>query len=275
MTRVAVFGAAGRMGAAACAAVAATDDLELVAAVDPAAAGQHLGDVVAGAGTRLVGRPSLIEVAAHPEDLSAAGVEVAVDFTVARAARENLAWCAGHGVHAVSGTTGLGEEDCAELARLFSGEAHCVLVPNFSIGAVLMMRCAEVCAPYFDSVEVIELHHDRKRDAPSGTSLETARRIESARAQRSAGALPADPTERTSLEHARGGVTAGGVRIHSVRLPGLVAHQEVLFGSLGETLTIRHDSTHRASFMPGVLLAVRRVGSLPGLTTGLEALLGL
>ncbi len=275
MTRVAVFGAAGRMGAAVCAAVGAADDLDLVAAVDPATAGRHLGDVAAAAGARLAGRASLVEVAAHPEDLAGAGVEVAVDFTVAGAARENLAWCAAHDVHAVSGTTGLEEADRAELARLFSGRAHCVLAPNFSIGAVLMMRCAEQCAPYFDGVELIELHHDRKRDAPSGTALETARRIEAARAARSAAALSADPTEKLTLEHTRGGVTAGGVRVHSVRLPGLVAHQEVLFGSPGETLTIRHDSTDRASFMPGVLLAVRRVGSLPGLTTGLEALLGL
>lgn len=277
MIKVAVFGAAGRMGSTVSAAVADADELELVGAVDPAAAGRSLGDVAAEAGARLVGAPSFIEVAAEPDALVAAGVEVAVDFTVAGSALSNLRWCADNGVHAVSGTTGLSAADTDDLAERFSAsDANCVLASNFSIGAVLMMACAELCAPYFDGVEIIELHHDRKRDAPSGTSLETVRRIEASRAARpDGGRLARDPTERQSLEGTRGGRSARGVHVHSVRLPGLVAHQEVLFGSVGETLTIRHDSTNRSSFMPGVLLAVQRVAGLPGLTVGLESLLEL
>jgi 4-hydroxy-tetrahydrodipicolinate reductase len=276
MLRVAVFGAAGRMGAITCATVAAEDELDLVAAVDPVAAGRLLGEVAGTAGAAVVGQPSLIEVAAGPEELPGLTVDVAVDFTVADAARKNLRWCAEHGVHAVCGTTGFSEEDRREIERWFGeSEANCVLAPNFSIGAVLMMRCAEICAPHLDGVEIIELHHHRKRDAPSGTSLETARRIVAARSSAGSGSFHRDPTERFTLEGTRGGVTAGGVQVHSVRLPGFVAHQQVIFGSVGETLTIRHDSTDRASFMPGVMLAVRQVGDRPGVTFGLEPLLGL
>jgi 4-hydroxy-tetrahydrodipicolinate reductase len=276
--RVGVFGAAGRMGAVTCAAVSAADDLELVAAADPVAAGRLLGEVAGMAGADLVGPPALIEVHADGEGFAPGGVEVAVDFTVADAARQNLAWCAEHGVHAVCGTTGLSDEDRGEIGRLFAASAgNCVIAPNFSIGAALMMRCAELCAPYLEGVEIIEFHHDEKKDAPSGTALETARRIEAARTGQDCSPAPfrRDPTERITLEHARGGVTAGGVRVHSVRLPGFVAHQEVIFGSSGETLTVRHDSTDRISFMAGVLLAIRRVGDLPGLTVGLERLIGL
>ncbi len=279
MIRVAVFGAAGRMGATVCAAVAGADELELVAAVDPGAAGRQLGEVAGRAGIGLTGAASMIEVGADPGDFVGAPVDVAVDFTVVHAARDNLAWCAANGVSAVCGTTGFSAEDVERLAVSFGDatEANCVIAANFSIGAVMMMRCAELCAPYFDGVEVIELHHDRKVDAPSGTSLETVRRMESARAaaRPEPDALARDPTEQVTLEGTRGGVSPGGVRVHSVRLPGLVAHQQVLFGSPGETLTIRHDSVDRVSFMPGVLLAVRRVSKLPGLTLGLEPLLGL
>jgi 4-hydroxy-tetrahydrodipicolinate reductase len=276
MVRVAVFGAGGRMGAATCAAVTSSGDLELVAAVDPHGAGRPLAEVAAAAGANLSGRAALIEVAGHPDEIGGAGAEVAVDFTVAAAARANLRWCAEHSVHAVCGTTGLGATDLVELEQVFGrSEANCVVAANFSIGAVLMMRCAELCARHFDGVEIVELHHDRKKDAPSGTSLETARRIEAARAaDAAAGAWREEPTETTALAGARGGRTPGGVRIHSVRLPGLVAHQEVIFGSVGETLSLRHDSTDRSSFMPGVLLAVRRVAGLPGVTVGLEPLLG-
>jgi 4-hydroxy-tetrahydrodipicolinate reductase len=243
------------MGTAVCAAVATADDLELAAAIDPK--GGHISGV---------------EVLADREHLRPADLDVAVDFTVATAARENLAWCAEHGVHAVCGTTGFTEEGRAELARAFpgSGGANCVLAPNLSVGAVLMMRCAQLCAPYFEGIEVIELHHDHKRDAPSGTALETVSRIEAARS----GPLRPDPTQHTTMDHTRGARSEGGVHVHSVRLPGLLAHQEVLFGATGETLTIRHDSTDRLSFMPGVLLAVRRVASTPGLTFGLDSLLG-
>lgn len=278
MIRVAVFGASGRMGATVCAAVSDADEMQLVAAIDPGAAGRPLGEVCAEAGAPVRGQPAFIEVTADAASLAADRIDVAVDFTVADAARENLAWCAAHGVHAVCGTTGLSTSDLERFAGSFDAEGspNCVVAANFSIGGVLMMRCAELCAPYFEGVEVIELHHDRKKDAPSGTSLETVRRMEAARAQHpDAGPFGRDPTESFALEGARGGVTAGGVHVHSVRLPGLVAHQEVMFGSFGELLTIRHDSTDRRSFMPGVLLAIRRVGELPGLTVGLEPLLGL
>ena len=268
MIKVAVFGAAGRMGVASCAAVFEAPDIELVAAVDPMAAGRQLDEVAALKGTG-------IEVAASPDALFSTGVEVAVDFTVAQAARENLRWCADHGVHAVCGTTGFDETDLEAMREWFSAKAHAVVAANFSIGAALMMRCAELCAPFMGGAEVIELHHDRKRDAPSGTSLETVRRMQTSRDAAGAGAWAGDPTERELVGGARGGRAEGGLHVHSVRLPGLVAHQEVLFGSTGETLTIRHDSLDRVSFMPGVLLAVRKVAELEGLTVGLGELLGI
>ncbi|MGD0985141.1 MAG: 4-hydroxy-tetrahydrodipicolinate reductase [Acidimicrobiales bacterium] len=268
MLRVGVFGAAGRMGAATCAAVLAAADLELVVAVDPAAAGRPLDDVAAVRGSGL-------EIAASPGAAAEAGAEVMVDFTVAQAAREDLRWCADHGVHAVCGTTGFGEADLESLRAWFSGDAHAIVAPNFSIGAALMMRCAELCAPWVAGAEIVELHHDRKRDAPSGTSLETIRRMQAARDAAGAGDWAADPTEKELVAGARGGRSEGGLHVHSVRLPGFVAHQEVIFGLEGEILLVRHDSLDRASFMPGVLLAVRRVAETAGLTVGLAGLLGL
>jgi len=270
---VAVLGAAGRMGSTVCQAVEGADDLRLVAAVDPGRSGARLGAVVPGLGEA----SSALEVAGGVEALEALSPDVAVDFTVATSARANLAWCAAHGVHAVCGTTGLGADDLASLAEAFGPgrPANAVVAPNFSVGAVLMMRCAELCAPYFEAVEIIELHHERKKDAPSGTSLATAERIEAARRSHESRALLADPTEKEVLAGTRGGATPAGVRLHSVRLPGLVAHQEVLFGAAGETLTLRHDSMDRVSFMAGVLLAVRAVGGLDGLTFGIEPLLGI
>jgi len=263
MTRVAVFGAGGRMGATVCQAVAGADDLELVGAVDPFHEGRSLDDIGV-AGTGLV-------IAAGSDTLLETGAEVAVDFTTADAARGNLRWCGANGVHAVVGTTGLSADDLAELAGIFSGEpANAVVAPNFAIGAVLMMRLAEIAAPWFDSAEIVELHHDAKVDAPSGTALLTARRLAAASPE-----WAADPTTTTLLEGARGGVGPGGIRVHSVRLRGLVAHQEVLLGTTGQSLSIRHDSYDRTSFMPGVLLAVRQVANRPGLTVGLDALLGI
>jgi 4-hydroxy-tetrahydrodipicolinate reductase len=268
MIKVGVFGAAGRMGTAVCAAVVEADDLELVAAVDPVAAGRPL-DEVTGV------RDSGLQISASPDALAKAGAEVAVDFTLASAARANLAWCASAGLHVVCGTTGFDEADLVAMSSLFSGKTHCVLAANFSIGAALMMRCAELCAPFVTGAEVVELHHDKKRDAPSGTSLETIRRMQAARDAAGSGPWAADPTEKEVLSGARGAESEGGVHVHSVRLAGLVAHQEVLFGLKGETLTIRHDSFDRASFMPGVLLAVRRVAGLEGLNVGLGGLLGI
>jgi len=266
--KVAVLGAAGRMGAEVCAAVLAAPDLELVAAVDPVARGRSLEET-----TPL--RGSGLEIAGALDAIGEAGAEVAVDFTVADAARANLRWCADQGVHVVCGTTGFDESDIEAMRGWFSGRAHAVVAANFSIGAALMMRCAELCAPFIAGVEIVELHHDRKRDAPSGTSLETVRRMQASRDAAGAGAWAADPTEREMLAGSRGGRGEGGVHVHSVRLPGFVAHQEVICGLQGETLSIRHDSIDRASYMPGVLLAVRRVAGLEGLTLGLKALLGL
>jgi len=268
MIRVGVFGAAGRMGATVCSAVLAAADLELVAAVDPAAAGRPLEEA---AGCHASG----LEVAASPDALADACADVSVDFTFAGAARRNLQWCAAHGIHAVCGTTGFDESDLEHLRASFSGGVNAVVAANFSIGAALMMRCAELCAPLVDGAEVIELHHARKRDAPSGTSIETIRRMQAARDAAGAGDWAPDPTEAEVLPGARGGRAPGGVHVHSIRLPGLLAHQEVLFGLQGETLSIRHDSFDRESFMPGVLLAVRRVAQLPGLTIGLANLLDL
>jgi 4-hydroxy-tetrahydrodipicolinate reductase len=243
MIKVGVLGAQGRMGAEVCRAVDAAADLELVAAVD-------VGD--------------------DREPLTSA--EVVVDFTAPAAVMDNVKWCIERGLHTVVGTTGWNEERLAEVRDSLaeSSQATGVLIaPNFGIAAVLMMKFAAIAAPYFESVEIIELHHPNKVDAPSGTARRTAELIAAARAGK---ASPDATTEE--LDGARG-ADVGKVRIHAVRLAGLVAHQEVLLGGDGETLTIRHDSLSRESFMPGVLLAVRGVSSRPGLTVGIESLLGL
>jgi 4-hydroxy-tetrahydrodipicolinate reductase len=225
MIRVAVAGASGRMGQAVCGAVEAADDLELVARADPAL-DTSLESVLDG----------------HAPD-------VVVDFTIPSSVYDNVRMCLGRETHAVVGTTGITEEQLAELTELASSsKANCFIAPNFAIGAVLMMEASKLFAPHMLACEIVELHHNQKLDAPSGTAKRTAALI----------------TE------------AGGGRdvpIHSVRLPGLVAHQEVIFGGLGETLTVRHDSLSRESFMPGVLLAIRKVGELDGLVVGLESLL--
>ena len=256
-----MFGAGGRMGSTVCRAVADDPELELVAAVDPYHAGIDLGDLgLHGAG---------LQIAAKADALSEADAEVAVDFTVLDAARENLRWCADHGVHAVVGTTGFSPDDVAEMHERFDeGESNAVIAPNFTIGAVLMMRFAELAAPYFETAEVIELHHDEKADAPSGTAMLTAERMAAASKD-----WADDPTTSVVVEGARGGEGPGGIRVHSLRLRGLVAHQEVVLGTTGQSLTIRHDSFDRGSYMPGVLLAIRAVRDHPGLTVGLDGLL--
>jgi 4-hydroxy-tetrahydrodipicolinate reductase len=247
------------MGQEVCRAVSEAPDLELVAAVDPQPLGSDGGSLAPGI-----------------EALEAAGAEVAVDFTTTEAARHNMAWCAAHGVHAVIGTSGLTADDLESAARLFAeSSANALVVPNFAIGAVLLMRFCELAAPLMEGMEIIELHHDAKRDAPSGTAMATAERMAAARRQAGSPPLRGDATEIRVLEGARGGDGPGEIRVHSMRLPGLVAHQEVVFGALGQSLTIRHDSYDRRSFMPGVLLAVRSVPTREGLTVGLEPLLGL
>ncbi|MDQ4134384.1 MAG: 4-hydroxy-tetrahydrodipicolinate reductase [Actinomycetota bacterium] len=259
---VGVFGAGGRMGSTVCRAVAGDSELRLVAAVDPFHAGIDLRTVT---GADVPG----VQVSAHSDALLHARAEVAVDFTNIEAAQENVRWCADHGVHAVVGTTGFLPSDYEELAKRFTS-SNCFLAPNFAIGAVLMMRFAELAAPYFDSAEIVELHHDQKADAPSGTSLLTAERMAAA-----SPTWAGDPTEKETIEGTRGGVGPGGIRMHSVRLRGLVAHQEVLLGTTGQSLTLRHDSYDRSSFMPGVLLAVKAVRERPGVTVGLDRLLDI
>jgi 4-hydroxy-tetrahydrodipicolinate reductase len=237
---VGVLGAAGRMGSEVCRAVEAAGDLDLLAQVDA-------GD----------DRDPLREA------------DVVVDFTTPDAVMDNLRWCIDAGRHVVVGTTGF-DADRLATVRGWLAEAPgvgVVVAPNFGIGAVLMMRFAAQAAPYFDSVEILELHHPHKVDAPSGTARRTAELVAAAREHR---ASP-DATQQ-SLDGARGAAVEG-VRVHAVRLSGLVAHQEVLLGAAGETLTIRHDSLSRESFMPGVLLAVRAVVDRPGLTEGIDDLL--
>jgi 4-hydroxy-tetrahydrodipicolinate reductase len=261
MQRVGVVGAGGRMGQEVCRAVTEATDMELVAAVDPAHVGADAG------GRTIVGEVNALR------DL---GAEVVVDFTVAEAVRHNTAHYAQQGVHAVVGTSGLSDADLSDIGRQFDGSgANVIVVANFAIGAVLLMHLSRIAAPHMDGVEVIELHHDAKRDAPSGTAMHTAAAIAAARRAAGSKALPPDPTTDIVLAGARGAAGPGGVHIHSVRLPGLVAHEEVIFGAPGQSLSIRHDSYDRRSFMPGVLLAVRAVTTRPGLTVGLESLLGL
>ncbi len=273
--RVGVVGAGGRMGREVCRTVLHRPGLELVAAVDPGHSGSTVAEILGTSGP-------VAESVMVTEDLSSlvpAGVEVVVDFSHLESSRATLAHCASAGIHAVVGTTGFTEADLDDLAEQFvpgsvTG-ANCIVAANFAIGAVLMMRFAAMAAPWFDSAEIVELHHEAKRDAPSGTSLRTAEGMAAARVSAGKDGFLADTTSTVVVEGARGGNGPGGIRIHSVRLPGLVAHQEVIFGSTGQGLTIRHDSYDRASFMDGVVLAVESVATRPGLTLGIEPLLGI
>ena len=260
------------MGREVCRTVLGHPDLDLVAALDPLHGGADLGPLVGMDAGGLVVGDAL-------ESLTAAGTEVVVDFTRRDAAWDTLAYCAEGGIHAVVGTTGFTQAEVEELGRRFagpeSGAPNCIMAPNFAIGAVLMMRFAEMAAPWFDGAEIVEYHHEGKLDAPSGTALRTAERMAAARSDSGMGEFPPDRTATTVVDGSRGGAGPAGVRIHSVRMSGLVAHQEVILGGNGQTLTIRHDSYDRDSFMDGVVLAVVSVTTRPGLTIGLEPLLGL
>jgi len=262
--RVGVIGAAGRMGQMVCRTVAEEPDLALVAAIDRSKVGQSIGS--------LIGHPTLdVPISDELDRLLEAEVEVAVDFTHPEVVMDDVRWCIEHGIHLVVGTTGLAEDELDEIRKLIEdegGEPNVIVAPNFALGAVLMQRFVAEAARFFPAAEIIELHHDGKADAPSGTALSTARRMVEERG----GEYRGPSTE--SIEGVRGG-EVDGVRVHSVRLPGLVAHQEVIRGGQGQTLTIRHDSTDRSSFMPGVLMAIRAVSTRPGLTVGLEPLLDL
>jgi 4-hydroxy-tetrahydrodipicolinate reductase len=245
--RVGVLGALGKVGSEVARAVEAADDTLLVAGID---ADDELDALVT------------------------AGAEVVVDFTHPDVVMDNLEFCIDHGVHAVVGTTGFDDERLDTLRRWLADapDVGVLVAPNFSIGAILMMRFAAKAAPFYESVEVVELHHPDKADAPSGTARRTAQLIAAAR--RDAGSGPIPDATSSALDGARG-ADVDGIRVHGLRIRGLVAHQEVLLGGLGETLTIRHDSLDRASFTPGVLAGVRAIGSHPGLTVGLEAFLDL
>ena len=250
------------MGSTVCQAVAADPALELVAGVDPHHSGLELSRVAGVNGVDL-------QVSADRQSFVDARVDVAVDFTEAGAARANLGFLAEAGIHAVVGTTGFSSEDVDHFRSRFTA-SNCLIAPNFAIGAILMMRFAAMAAPYFDTAEIIELHHDGKVDAPSGTATLTAERMAEASAE-----WAADPTIDHVWEGARGGVGPAGIRVHSVRMRGMVAHQEVILGTTGQTLTIRHDSVDRTSFMPGVILATKGIADHPGVTVGLEAFLDL
>jgi 4-hydroxy-tetrahydrodipicolinate reductase len=245
--KVGVLGARGKVGAEVCRAVEAAEDLELVAAVD-------VDDSI--------------------DTLVSSGAEAVVDFTHPDVVMDNLEFCIDHGIHAVVGTTGFDDARLEQLRTWLSGSPRTgvLVAPNFSIGAILMMRFAAEAAPFYESVEIVELHHPDKADAPSGTATRTAHLVAAAR--REAGSPPIPDATSSGLEGARG-ADVEGIRVHGLRIRGLVAHQEVILGGLGETLTIRHDSLDRVSFTPGVLLGLRTVGSRPGLTVGLEEFMGL
>lgn len=243
--KVGVLGARGRMGQDVCNAIEAAADLELVARVD-------VGDDL--------------------QELSAAAAEVVVDFTTPDAVLHNLSWCMQHGIHTVVGTTGWDTARYDSVRQQLAGhpEVGVLIAPNFAIGAVLLMKFAEQASAYYESVEIVELHHPNKVDAPSGTARSTAQRIAFAR---NAAGLGAQPDATTQMLEGARGASVDGVPVHAVRLRGLLAHEEVLFGNVGETLTVRHDSLDRSSFMPGVLLGVRNIASRPGLTIGLDSFL--
>jgi 4-hydroxy-tetrahydrodipicolinate reductase len=268
--RVAVIGAAGRLGSVIAAGVAASDDLELVAVVSRSHAGRRFGQIIP---TLPSGHPAAaLVVTPDLEGLSAAEVDVAVEVTGPDSVGANLVRLLELGIHAVVGATGITETDLATARRLAAaGPARALVVPNFAIGAVLLERLAAEVARHLPDVEIIELHHDAKLDAPSGTAIATARAIAAARTTGPTPSAGPRPGERNA--DASRGSEQHGVPVHAVRLPGLVAHEEVLFGAVGQTLTLRHDAFDRTAFVPGALLACRRVAGLDGLVVGLGALL--
>lgn len=275
-----MLGATGRVGLEICRGILGVEDLVLAAAVDPKHAGKPLSDfgvesdllIVASVDELSSSENSASEDSASENSASensASEIDVAVDFTVLDAARKNLAWAATHGVHMVVGTTGFTDEDL-ETIRAGLSESNCIIAPNFSLGAILMMRFSEMAAPFFESAEIIEFHHENKIDAPSGTAMMTAQRMAAASSD-----WMNDPTTNEVLPGARGGEGPEGIRVHGVRMKGTAANQEVILGTAGQTLTIRHDTIDRTSYVPGVLLALRAVPDRAGLTMGLDDVLGL
>lgn len=258
------------MGSEVCRSVYADSELGLVAAIDPKCTGQDITQVAGISGGQT------LAISEEAEALLDGEADVAVDFTEADSAFRNVQWCIRHAVNAVVGTTGLSPDQIQQLKDLVEAEgneSNVFIAPNFAIGAVLMMQFARMAAKWFPDAEIIELHHAVKRDAPSGTALRTLEGIVAGRMMSEA--EPAEQQDIVEMLAGARGAEKDGVRIHSVRLPGLVAHQEVIFGGPGQTLTIRHDSMDRESFMPGVLLAIKQISRMPGVTIGLEKLLGL
>jgi len=266
---VVVNGACGKMGREVIKAVAAAEDMTLVGAIEkkPELIGQDIGEII---GYKPLEVPITNDLEATLVMAQSEGLAVMVDFTHPNTVYESVRAAIAYGVRPVVGTTGLTAEQIQDLAE-FAEKASigCLIIPNFSIGVVLMQQAAQQAAQYFDHVEIIELHHNQKADAPSGTAAQTAQMLTEARASFN----PPLVHETEALPGARGGQTSQGVRIHSVRLPGLIAHQEILFGDPGQLYTLRHDTTDRASFMPGVLLSIRRVMPLKSLIYGLDKIL--
>jgi 4-hydroxy-tetrahydrodipicolinate reductase len=257
--KVLVSGASGRMGSEVVRAVSKDSSLKLVAAVDKVNIGRDIGEMV---GLERLGITVKSDLA---QAISEDNPQVMVDFTTPAMVMENIRTGLKAGVHVVVGTTGFTTDDLQEIKGLCSdNKVNALVAPNFAIGALLMMRCAAISAKYFSEVEIIELHHDRKLDAPSGTSIKTAEMILESR-----GSVGQPQIGEEKIKGVRGG-EMGGIRLHSIRLPGLIAHQEVIFGGEGQTLTIRHDSLSRESFMPGVILGIKKVIENPGLTYGLD-----
>jgi 4-hydroxy-tetrahydrodipicolinate reductase len=242
------------MGATVCNAVAADSQLELVAVVDPGSPGSTTHGLT---------------IAKELRALADAKVDVAVDFTVADAARVSLPWLAMHSIHAVVGTTGFTLADIDNFKKSFTN-SNCLIAANFAIGAVLMMRFAEIASPFFETAEIIEIHHDGKADSPSGTAVATAQRMAAASNE-----WAKDPTTHEAIKGARGAKGPADIPIHAVRMRGVVANQEVIFGTQAQTLTIRHDTTDRASFMPGVVLGCKKIAEHKGFTLGLDSFLGI
>lgn len=260
MISVLVFGSAGKMGSEVCRALLDEGDLKLIGGIDLEKVGKDLGEVIR--------RDSVgIKITDKPDDFLENKPDVMVDFTQPSVVMENIRWGIKNGINIVVGTTGINQDNLKEIESLLRESSSNVFVaPNFAIGAVVMIELCKIASKFFNTCEIIEMHHDKKADAPSGTSIKTAENLGISLEGRIL------PHEKEIIEHVRGGI-AGGAHIHSIRLPGLVAHQEVIFGGQGQTLAIRHDSIDRTSFMPGIIMAIREVGNLKGLTYGLEKIL--
>jgi 4-hydroxy-tetrahydrodipicolinate reductase len=257
--RIGICGAGGRMGREVCRAVAADPYLELVCAVDPEYTNALLVELLPELSTDL-------RITGDLEALVESGVEAMVEFSIAKAARENIPFALERGIHCVVGTTGINQDDIESFEAIASRrKIGCLVAPNFAIGAVLMMDFARKAGRYMEDCEIVELHHQAKLDAPSGTARNTVLLILEGRGVENAAETEEGPR----------GLVIGDIHVHSVRLPGLVAHQEVIFGGQGQSLTIRHDSFDRTSFMPGVILALRKISEIKGLVIGLEKILDL